>query len=265
MTASSEDKTPPAPDAGEDTQSESSEAPKPEKEEEPKETFKDKLEFYLNTLVICTAIGTFTAFVFTVPFDIDPALATINHEFIGPVDCQTVSAEHYIGSENCTSLEGWASCREGCTKEFYECDRLHVQYPPEGCSRSDNSCLTIARLLVNVKGCGYPPKVRCWEFWQNHHNTSIIFPCWYSKVEPNLAITDFVEGGALKQAILSFTLPIGLFTLSMIYISLKWCVCCHRHIDLSHLELNEDAERGESGDEIEIDEGDERAEAAVAK
>ena len=255
---SSDDKTPP--DTGEEnTDSEASEAPKPPKvDEEPEETTAEKVEFYKNSIFICTAIGSFVAFVFTVPFDIDPALRTLQHKFVGPVDCQTVSAETVYGADNCTAKQGWGSCFEGCTKEFYKCDRVFTQYSPMGCNKTDgenDSCLITAKLFINVKGCGYPPKVKCWKFWQDHHQMEHNYPCWYSTLDPELAITDFEEGWAMRQAILSFSLPVGLFAISMIYISLKWCVCCYRHVDLSHLEIEEDGENeGEdNGDDTDHD------------
>ncbi|KAJ9600909.1 hypothetical protein L9F63_000952, partial [Diploptera punctata] len=96
--------------------------------EEPEiipQTLAQKLLFYTTAFFIL--LGTFSlfAFLFLVPFVIDPAFTTIFMEF-DPVAafCQTVDTETRQGVSNCT----WSSCREGCTKEVYECTQIRVNY-----------------------------------------------------------------------------------------------------------------------------------------
>ncbi|PSN30612.1 Protein tipE [Blattella germanica] len=96
--------------------------------EEPEiipQTLAQKLLFYTTAFFIL--LGTFSlfAFLFLVPFVIDPAFTTIFMQF-DPVAafCQTVDTESRRGVSNCT----WSSCREGCTKEVYECTQIRVNY-----------------------------------------------------------------------------------------------------------------------------------------
>jgi hypothetical protein len=92
---------------------------------EVKQTIAQKLLFYTTAFFIL--LGTFSlfAFLFLVPFVIDPAFTTIFMQF-DPVAalCQTVDTETKQGASNCT----WSSCREGCTKEVYECTQIRVNY-----------------------------------------------------------------------------------------------------------------------------------------
>lgn len=94
-------------------------------ETEVEQTIAQKLLFYTTAFFIL--LGTFSlfAFLFLVPFVIDPAFTTIFMQF-DPVAalCQTVDSETKQGASNCT----WSSCREGCTKEVYECTQIRVNY-----------------------------------------------------------------------------------------------------------------------------------------
>lgn len=72
-------------------------------------------------------LGTFSlfAFLFLVPFVIEPAFTTIFMQFdTVPAWCVTVEVESHKGVSNCS----WTSCREGCTKEMYECTQIRVNY-----------------------------------------------------------------------------------------------------------------------------------------
>lgn len=95
-------------------------------------TLKEKLLFY--TTAFFVLLGTFSlfAFLFLVPFVIEPAFTTIFMEFDEtPANCVTAEIEHFKGVKNCS----WTSCREGCTKEVYECTQIRVNYvinsPPD--------------------------------------------------------------------------------------------------------------------------------------
>lgn len=95
--------------------------------DEPEElrTLKQKALFY--TTAFFVLLGTFSlfAFLFLVPFVIDPAFTTIFMQFdTNAAFCVTVETEHFKGASNCS----WTSCREGCTKEVYECTQIRVNY-----------------------------------------------------------------------------------------------------------------------------------------
>ena len=89
------------------------------------QTIVQKLLFYTTAFFIL--LGTFSlfAFLFLVPFVIDPAFTTIFMQF-DPVAalCQTVETITRQGTSNCS----WSSCREGCTKDVYECTQIRVNY-----------------------------------------------------------------------------------------------------------------------------------------
>ncbi|XP_030040685.1 protein tipE isoform X2 [Manduca sexta] len=88
-------------------------------------TFLEKLLFYTTATFVLLAIFSLFAFLFLVPFVIEPAFTTIFMQF-DPVGAQCVTAQvkHLVGASNCT----WASCREGCTKDLYECTQIRVNY-----------------------------------------------------------------------------------------------------------------------------------------
>lgn len=95
--------------------------------DEPEEIipFKQKLLFYITAFFVLLAIFSLFAFLFLVPFVIEPAFTTIMMEFDEiPAFCVTVEIEHFKGASNCS----WTSCREGCTKEVYECTQIRVNY-----------------------------------------------------------------------------------------------------------------------------------------
>ncbi|XP_058454388.1 protein tipE-like isoform X1 [Malaya genurostris] len=88
-------------------------------------TLREKLLFYTTAFFIL--LGTFSlfAFLFLVPFVIEPAFTTIFMQFDeSPAFCVTVDTTHLYGAKNCS----WASCREGCTKDIYECQQIRVNY-----------------------------------------------------------------------------------------------------------------------------------------
>ncbi len=65
------------------------------------------------------------AFLFLVPFVLDPAISTITHEFVDdPVTCRVSNVEIKQGKSNCS----WSSCREGCTADMYTCYQVRVFY-----------------------------------------------------------------------------------------------------------------------------------------
>ena len=109
------------------------------------------------------------------------------------------------GRSNCS----WASCREGCTAQIYKCHQIRVTYTPrrpylnntgvediqenewaylkrtESHADPDNEddgdlmedVVEDTPLLINIKGCGYPPDVNCdlyAEMYQNYSQVSMI-------------------------------------------------------------------------------------------
>lgn len=94
-------------------------------DEADKRTAKEKLLFYTTAFFIL--LGTFSlfAFLFLVPFVIEPAFTTIFMQFEEvPALCETYDTEIFFGAKNCS----WSSCREGCTKDIYTCTQVRVNY-----------------------------------------------------------------------------------------------------------------------------------------
>lgn len=89
------------------------------------QTFLQKLLFYTTAFFILLGIFSLFAFLFLVPFVIDPAFTTIFMEF-DPVaaHCTTIGVERSRGMSNCT----WTSCKEGCTKDVFDCTKISVNY-----------------------------------------------------------------------------------------------------------------------------------------
>ncbi|XP_017888013.1 protein tipE [Ceratina calcarata] len=94
-------------------------------EEKEKQTFLQKLLFYTTGFFILLSTFSLFAFLFLVPFVIDPAFTTIFMQFdTRPALCITIDVESRRGTSNCS----WTSCREGCTKELYDCTQIRVNY-----------------------------------------------------------------------------------------------------------------------------------------
>lgn len=121
------------------------------------------------------------ALLFLVPLYVDPALSALAADFPAtPVTCTTVRREERNGLMEC----GVASCREGCTADLYKCTRVHVRYEAEGRSRS-------ALLLINIKGCGYPPTVDCKNFTETYGVEGMKFPCYWSRAEQSVVLPHY--------------------------------------------------------------------------
>lgn len=92
---------------------------------EQPQTTKEKLLFYITASFILLATFSLFAFLFLVPFVIEPAFTTIFMEFEEtPTVCQTTQIVQNRGMSNCS----WTSCKEGCTKDVYECLQIRVHY-----------------------------------------------------------------------------------------------------------------------------------------
>ena len=86
-----------------------------------------KCQFYSTFTFSVVAMCSFAALLFLVPFIVDPALATIMSDFSStPVDCAVVRSGYVLGASNCS----WSSCREGCTRDIFDCHQVIIEYSP---------------------------------------------------------------------------------------------------------------------------------------
>ena len=111
-------------------------------------SLRETIFFYLTAFFFLLATFSLFAFLFLVPFFIEPALKTIYMEFDPePVNCETIEATFRVGLSNCN----WTSCQEGCTKDLFECWHVHVRYKvPSG--RSGGALTTAAAAVAAVNG-----------------------------------------------------------------------------------------------------------------
>ncbi|KAG8223401.1 hypothetical protein J437_LFUL003674 [Ladona fulva] len=271
----------------------------PEPDEELKQTLREKVLFHVTAFFVLVGIFSLFAFLFLVPFVVDPALSTISAAFDPvPADCVTISVLHNKGNSNCT----WASCREGCTRELYICTQLRVDYRrprqpgeiivyleddedeedeedemrrrkrqigvgveswderdyenlrrvPRAIPQdipfgnyvlqprtlfvvndstseveSDNATMDFvyysgARVFPNVKGCGYPPVLNC-SIWHSKHSfVGSRYPCYYSRVDPGLVITQLDMHAVYMDLVYAVLIPVPSFIISVVYLAFAY-------------------------------------------
>jgi len=217
----------------------------------------DDIKYYtslfLGTLCIVCVFG----FLFLVPFVLDPAISTMMHEFVeDPVHCRLTNYSLRYGKTNCS----WASCREGCTAQIYKCHQIRVQYTPREPFKNDTHVDTIPQsqwanlkrtekpvdpdtnkptgeqyvvddtpLLINIKGCGYPPETNCDTYAETYDNTSetgLTFPCYYSKMNPWIVLSHYDKNETVSSILFSILIPNVLFVLSLVVLVYWYCPYC---------------------------------------
>ena len=88
-------------------------------------TFVEKVKFYTSLCLGTTALLSVFAFLFLLPFVVDPSITTIMANFdTEPVVCITAGHVYMEGLSNCT----WTSCKEGCTSVTPRCHQIYVNY-----------------------------------------------------------------------------------------------------------------------------------------
>ncbi|KAA0187190.1 hypothetical protein HAZT_HAZT011940 [Hyalella azteca] len=63
----------------------------------------------------------------------------------------------------------------------------------QGCRYCLNCEVCSAKLLVNVKGCGYPPEVNCTEFLEKYGKPGRRLPGYYSSLDSSIALAEYDE------------------------------------------------------------------------
>lgn len=141
---------------------------------QPKRTFREAFRFYSTSVLAFLSVTGGSSLLFLVPLYVDPAISTLASSFVmEPTICVTQRREDLTGLFNCS----WSSCREGCTSDVFKCSHIYVAFienftfpanlkPLELVNLTDSMTLYSedSVLLVNIKGCGYPPKVKCEPF-----------------------------------------------------------------------------------------------------
>ncbi|XP_054270705.1 protein tipE [Macrosteles quadrilineatus] len=209
-----------------------------EKEEEPLqiETLLEKAKFYTSLCLGTTAILSVFAFLFLIPFVVDPAISTILADYEGtPVTCVAVEHVYAEGLSNCS----WTSCKEGCTSSALRCHQILVNYSRvtfEEFSKGNMDINSLewdvgeTRFFINTEGCGYPPRVNCSEFAKKYgyQHLGTPFPCFYSRTYPDMVVARYSWDDNLRHLVLSLVIPNVLFGVSIGVLSYWYCPGCNR-------------------------------------
>jgi len=190
-------------------------------------------KFYASLCLGTTAILSVFAFLFLIPFVVDPAISSLMADYEPePVTC--VASQHIYaeGLRNCS----WASCREGCTREATRCHQIFANYsrvPFKDYKLATDKIVwdyTDTRFFINAEGCGYPPSVNCTNFAKQYgyESTGTPFPCYYSRVYPNIVIARYSWDDTLRHLILSIAIPNLLFATSIGVLVYWYCPGCGR-------------------------------------
>lgn len=201
-------------------------------EKKKKGSIADTVRFYLTAFFILLASFSSLAFVFLVPFVIDPGFSTIFAEFDPePLTCVTVDTISKFGLTNCT----WSSCREGCTRDVFNCTQIYVNYFRDRNKLLEGKNFTdpeefrnitwqyeYAKIFPNVKGCGYPPHVNCSIFNKMYGDYGTVYPCYYSQLQPNLTITELNIDEIKENLVYAIVVPWGCFIASVLYLLITY-------------------------------------------
>lgn len=82
-----------------------------------------------------------------------------------------------------------------------------------------------ATLLVNIKGCGYPPSVKCKTFTDVFGVEGSIFPCYYSKLNKTLVMTRYNRDDQIAMIVHFFAMPFVICVVSSIFLCMLHCDC----------------------------------------
>ncbi|CAB0032785.1 unnamed protein product [Trichogramma brassicae] len=192
----------------------------------PRRTCKQRLIFYATSTLALAAISGGCALLFLVPLYVDPAISTLSADFFPePVLCTTTKREELWGLFNCT----WSSCREGCTSEYYRCTHIYVSYTPWSNYSEDSAegepDPVDGVLLVNIKGCGYPPAVDCDNFTRDMGQEGSQFPCYYSRVNGSVVMAEYDRQAEVDVILHYFALPLVTTLATTALLCLMHCDC----------------------------------------
>jgi len=229
----------------------------------------EQIKYYTSLFLGALAIVCIFGFLFLVPFVLDPAISTMMHQFVTkPVHCRVTDYSLRYGKSNCT----WASCKEGCTAEIFKCHQIRVTYAPKllftesrdvaDFAESDWAHLTrmeketVAEtgavreryvedtpLLINIKGCGYPPTIVCDDYAETYSNYSLdgaTFPCYYSQMNPWIVLSQYSEDEEVINIAYSLLIPNLLFLVSLVVLVYWYCPYCQARC--RHYERTDEAD-----------------------
>lgn len=223
-------------------------------------SLREQAWFYTTALLVLFSVLSGSSLLFLVPLYVDPALSTLVADFIQePVTCVTSRREDLTGLLNCT----WNSCREGCTSDVYRCTHIYVTYDPDvlysdvqnenlswrldalntngsydtisissstSSSLMQSSAATIeeAVLLVNIKGCGYPPMIHCSNFTAMYGIEGVEFPCYYSRENRTVVLPHYNQEEHISIILHYFAVPFVITITTSVALCVMHCDCTCR-------------------------------------
>ncbi|XP_034253692.1 protein tipE [Thrips palmi] len=217
---------------------------KPRRPVKVKRTWRQRVWFYATAVLALTAMSAGSSLLFLVPLYVDPAISTLTHHFVDvPVTCVTTRREDLTGIFNCT----WSSCREGCTSDMYKCTHIYVS-PPPPTPPEESNFTEEAVLLVNIKGCGYPPDVTCGNFSEAFGYEGASFPCYYSRVNRSVVLSHYARDDQVAVIVHYFAIPFVLTVVTAVILCVMHCRCeddgtrRHHHHHHHHMGLPDNSD-----------------------
>lgn len=197
-------------------------------------TWRELIRFYSTSTLAFFSVAAGASLLFLVPLYVDPAISTLVSDFIdAPTLCTTTRREDVSGIMNCS----WSSCREGCTSDLYKCTHIYVTFIDQNLTQSSNLTTMMlsnitdfeqsdeAILLVNIKGCGYPPTVTCKNFSDLYGIEGAVFPCHYSRLNRTVVLTSYDRDDQISMIIHFFAVPFIITVISSIALCVMHCDC----------------------------------------
>lgn len=185
-------------------------------------TCRERALFYSTSVLAIIAMSAGSSLLFLVPLYVDPAISTLASHFVTePVNCITTRRDELTGLANCS----WSSCREGCTSDAYHCIHIYVSYNDSSATPNQTDD---AVLLVNIKGCGYPPTVVCSNFTETYGVEGTVFPCYHSKDNRTVVLTHYERDEQVAIIIHYFAVPFVITLATSVALCVMHCDCrCH--------------------------------------
>lgn len=82
-----------------------------------------------------------------------------------------------------------------------------------------------ATLLVNIKGCGYPPSVKCKNFTDVFGQEGAMFPCYFSKLNKTLVMTRYKRDDQVNLIVNFFLVPFVTCIIASFGLCIIHCDC----------------------------------------
>jgi hypothetical protein len=89
--------------------------------------------------------------------------------------------------------------------------------------------MTDTPLLVNIKGCGYPPEISCPSFayyYEELKRQNATFPCYYSRENPWIVLQTYDYRETIGSIVASILIPNVIFVVSIVILLFWYCPYC---------------------------------------